>query len=79
MAHVTEFVKEAEASIQSLKAELVTVEAMMPIEEMNMEEYFDAFPQKVCSLLYNLYPVMQDNLLNYSILLICYCQRTTRA
>ncbi|XP_018018568.1 ATP synthase subunit d, mitochondrial [Hyalella azteca] len=44
MIAVEEFVKKMQASVVSMKAELAKVEAMMPITEMNLEEYFDAFP-----------------------------------
>ena len=47
LAEVADFVKASESHVVSLTAELAKVNAMMPVEEMNLEEYFDAFPNQV--------------------------------
>ncbi|KAF2353478.1 ATP synthase F0 complex subunit D mitochondrial [Trinorchestia longiramus] len=46
MAEVAQYVKECQEQIVQMKAELVRVQALMPLEDMNMEEYFDAYPDE---------------------------------
>ena len=39
--------KKSAVTVRNLEAELARVRAMMPVEEMNLEEYFEAFPDQV--------------------------------
>lgn len=43
------FIKESEARIAKLQAELAEWEKMIPYEQMTMEEMVEAFPEKVSS------------------------------
>ena len=47
MAEVEKFVKDSEAHVLDMAKQLETIRAMMPIEEMNLEEYFEHFPDQV--------------------------------
>ena len=47
-AYCAKFVADSKAKIESHKSELAKYEAMIPFEEMTMEEFADAYPEHVC-------------------------------
>lgn len=48
-AETETFIKESEARIAKLQAELVEWEKMIPYDQMTMEEMVEAFPEHVSS------------------------------
>ncbi|XP_071518850.1 ATP synthase subunit d, mitochondrial-like [Panulirus ornatus] len=50
VAEVQAFIQESEARIAKLKEELVSWEKMIPYEQMTMEEFVEAFPDKTVDL-----------------------------
>jgi F-type H+-transporting ATPase subunit d len=44
MADVAQYIQQCQQRAAELKTELARVQSLMPIEEMNMEEFFDAYP-----------------------------------